>query len=124
MKKLSVILSLLAICFFATGVFAVDKEEIIKTVDAIVQGIESGKTASSFDANAYTPYAFIIEENGQMIVHPSLVGKNLKEVATPIYEALVQATPEGVWVNYEWKGKVKHTYAKKTNSNLIVASGY
>ncbi len=124
MKKLSIALSLLVVCFFATGVFAVEKEAITKNVDAIVAGIDGGMEATTFDANAYSPYAFIIEESGQMIVHPSLAGKNLKEIAAPIYEALANATPDGIWVDYEWKGNIKHSYAKKTKGNLIVASGY
>ncbi len=123
MKKISIVLSLLAVCLFTTSVFAIEKEDIIKNVDAIVSGIDGGQKVSNIDANAYTPYAFIIEENGQMLVHPSLTGKNLKEVALPIYDALAQATTEGIWVNYEWKGTTKQTYAKKTQSNLIVASG-
>jgi hypothetical protein len=36
----------------------------------------------------------------------------------------VVATPEGTWVKYEWKGKEKNTYVKKTKGNLIVGSGY
>ncbi len=124
MKKLSIVLSLLAVCLFTTSVFAIEKEDIIKNVDAIVSGIDGGqKKITNIDANAYTPYAFIIEENGQMLVHPSLAGKNLKEVALPIYDALAQATTEGIWVNYEWKGTTKQTYVKKTQGNLIVASG-
>ncbi len=124
MKKLLVVLSILALCFCTTTAFAVEKETITKNVDAIVAGIDGGKTPTSFGANAYSPYAFIIEESGQMVVHPSLMGKNLKDIAAPIYEAIAKATPEGIWVDYEWKGKIKHTYAKKTQGNLIVASGY
>ncbi len=124
MKQLLVVLSLVAVCFFANGVFAGNKAVISNNVDAIVAEIDAGKMPTSYNANDYAPYAFIFEEDGQMLVHPSLVGKNLKEVAAPIYEVLTKATPEGVWVEYEWKGKQKHTYTKKTKSNLIVASGY
>jgi hypothetical protein len=42
----------------------------------------------------------------------------------PIYEALQAATPEGVWLTYEWGGSEKNTYAKKTSNNLTVGSGY
>lgn len=41
-----------------------------------------------------------------------------------LVRALVKATPGGSWVDYEWQGKKKYTYAKKTKSGLIVASGY
>lgn len=86
--------------------------------------VDGGKDAASYKVDAFTPYAFILEEGGKLIVHPSLAGESLKEKAPPVYEALTKATPEGVWVEYEWKGKTKHTYAKKTKNNLIVGSGY
>lgn len=124
MKRIALALSVLALFCFATGAMAVDKAAISKNVDEIVAGIESGTDAASFKADSVEPYAFIMQEDGQMLAHPSLTGKSLKEVAGPVYEALLQATPEGVWVEYEWKGKMKHTYAKKTSSNLIVGSGY
>lgn len=124
MKQLALVLSLLAVLFVVTDTWAVDEAAISGNVDTIVAGIESGKDITVFKADAYDPYAFVMEENGKMLVHPTLVGKSLKEVAPPVYEALMQASPEGTWVKYEWKGKEKHTYAKKTKSNLIVGSGY
>jgi len=124
MKRLALVLSLLAVLFVVTDTWAVDEAAISGNVDTIVAGIESGKDITVFKADAYDPYAFVMEENGKMLVHPTLVGKSLKEVAPPVYEALMQASPEGTWVKYEWKGKEKHTYAKKTKSNLIVGSGY
>jgi hypothetical protein len=124
MKQLALVLSLLAVLFVVTDTWAVDEAAISGNVDTIVAGIESGKDITVFKADAYDPYAFIMEENGKMLVHPTLIGKSLKEVAPPVYEALMQASPEGTWVKYEWKGKEKHTYAKKTKSNLIVGSGY
>lgn len=124
MRRIAVILSVFAVIFFVTGAWAVDKDAISKNVDAIVAGIEGGKDAAGFKADAYEPYAFIMEEGGKLLVHPSLVGESLKEKAPPVYDALTKATPEGVWVEYEWKGKTKHTYAKKTKNNLIVGSGY
>lgn len=124
MKRLALVLSLLAVLFVVTDTWAVDEAAISGNVDTIVAGIESGKDITVFKVDAYDPYAFIMEENGKMLVHPTLVGKSLKEVAPPVYEALMNASPEGIWVKYEWKGKEKHTYAKKTKSNLIVGSGY
>ena len=124
MKRLALVLSLFAVLFVVAVAWAADKAAISTNVDTIVAGLDSGKDIMEFKADTYEPYAFIMEENGNMLVHPSLVGKSLKEAAPPVYEALMVATPEGVWVKYEWKGKEKNTYAKKTKSNLIVGSGY
>ncbi len=124
MKRIAFVLSLFAVFFLVTGAWAVDKDAISKNVDTIVAAIDGGKDAASYKADAFTPYAFILEEGGKLLVHPSLTGESLKEKAPPVYEALTKATPEGVWVEYEWKGKTKHTYAKKTKNNLIVGSGY
>jgi hypothetical protein len=124
MKRLALVLSLFAVLFVVAGAWAVDKVAISNNVDTIVAGIESGKEITTFKVDAYAPYAFIMEENGTMLVHPTLVGKSLKEAAPPVYDALMNASPEGTWVKYEWKGKEKNTYAKKTKSNLIVGSGY
>ena len=124
MKRIAFALSLVAVLFLVTGAWAVDKDAISKNVDTIVAAVDGGKDAASYKADAFTPYAFILEEGGKLIVHPSLAGESLKEKAPPVYEALTKATPEGVWVEYEWKGKTTHTYAKKTINNLIVGSGY
>lgn len=125
MKRLLVVCSLVAIFMFAVGQsYAFDKEGISRNVDEIVTAIDNGKAASSFAPDAYSPYAFIMEKGGNLIVHPSLAGQDLKVKAMPIYEALQSATPQGKWVTYEWKGKEKHTYARLTKSNLIVGSGY
>ena len=124
MKRLALVLSLLALLFVVTDTWAIDEAAISGNVDTIVAGIESGKEITVFKVDAYEPYAFIMQENGKMLVHPTLVGKSLKDVAPPVYEALMHASPEGTWVKYQWKGKEKHTYAKKTKSNLIVGSGY
>ncbi len=125
MKKLVVVLSLLiTVVSLATGSLAVNKDVISKNVDTIVAEIDGGKDATMFKAEDTDPYAFILEESGKLIVHPSLTGKSLKEKAPPVYQALLNATVEGVWVQYEWKGKTKNTYAKKTKNNLIVGSGY
>jgi hypothetical protein len=125
MKRITMILSLLALFTVTTTTWAaVDKTAISANVDSIVEMIESGKDAKTIKAEDFSPYAFIMEESGTMLVHPSLSGVDCKEQLTPIYEALSVASADGVWVEYEWKGKVKHTYAKKTKNNLIVGSGY
>ncbi len=124
MKRLALILSLCALFFVAGNALAADKTAIANNVNTIVAGIESGKDAMTFKADAYDPYAFIMKEDGQMLVHPSLAGQSLKEKAPPVYTALLQANKDGVWLQYEWQGKTKNTFAKKTKSNLIVGSGY
>jgi hypothetical protein len=110
----------------ATGVFAADKDAIKMQVDEIVVAIDGGKTAADFkDAAKKEPYyVYIMEVDGTLAVHPSLEGKSLKEAAMPAYEAVTQATPEGTWVKYEWKGAEKNAYVRKTKSGEIVGSGY
>lgn len=124
MKRLALVLSLLAVFFFVAGAWAVDKAAITSTVDTIVAEIESGKDITGIKADAYNPYAFIMDEGGLLLVHPTLAGKSLKEAAPPAYDAVKQASAEGTWVKYKWNGKEKNTYTKKTTSNLIVGSGY
>jgi len=124
MKQVSAILAFLVVFFTSAAVFAADKEAIGKNVNGVVEAIDGGKAATDFKAGDYDPYIFIMEEAGKLIVHPSLAGESLKEKAGPVYDALTKATPEGLWVDYEWQGKKKHTYAKKTKSGLTVGSGY
>ena len=127
MKKHALMMTVLVVGLsLAAGVFAADKGEIKKQVDDIVMAIDSGKIAGDFkDAAYYKPYyVYIMEESGNLLVHPSLVGKNLKDVAVPVYEAVTKAIPKGTWVQYQWKGKEKNAYVRKTKSGLIVGSGY
>ncbi len=112
------------VLFFAPGAFAADKTVIKKNVDSIVAQINKGKAADSFNANDYSPYAFIMKKNGYLVVHPSLAGQSLKKKAPPVYDALIQSKSTGVWVDYIWKEKQKHSYVKTTVSGLIVGSGY
>ncbi len=53
-----------------------------------------------------------------------LVGKSLKEAAAPAYYAVIQATLEGNWVKYQWDGKEKNAYVRKTKTGLIVGRGH
>jgi hypothetical protein len=111
--------------FLVTGVFAADKDAIKKQVDEVVVAMDAGKTAADFkDAAKKDPYVFIMEKDGKLLVHPSLEGESLKAKAEPVYNAVAKATPEGVWVDYEWQGKMKHSYVRTTKSQLIVGSGY
>ncbi|GAB6193058.1 hypothetical protein JCM39068_28070 [Desulfocastanea catecholica] len=124
MKRLSLFVSVLVMLFVVNGAFAADELAISGNVDAIVASIEKGTDLSTIKADSVEPYVFVMEENGKMLVHPTLAGESLKEKAPPVYDALMKASPEGVWVQYEWAGKMKHTYAKRTSGNLIVGSGY
>jgi len=127
MKKYAVITLVLVVGLsLAAAVFAaVDKAAIQKQVDEIVAAIDGGKKAEDFaDAAKRDPYVFIMEKGGKLLVHPSLVGQNLKEKAEPVYNECVKATPAGAWVGYVWQGKQKHTYVRMTKNGLIVGSGY
>lgn len=127
MKNVAIITAIFSMLVFANVTSAeVDKSAISNNVDAIVALIDAGKDAKVLKAGDYQPYAFIMEDSGTMLVHPSLIGENFAktEKFKPIYTALSAADSKGTWVEYEWKGKVKHTYVKKTKNNLIVGSGY
>ena len=125
MKNVCFLICMLCVFWFsAPGAFAADKNLIKKNVDGIVKDINKGKAADSFKAGDYTPYAFIMKKNGVLVVHPSLAGKSLKKKAPPVYDALIKSKSTGVWVDYVWKEKQKHSYVKTTVSGLIVGSGY
>jgi hypothetical protein len=127
MKRITILTFALIIGFcLTTSAFAANKGAIKKQVDKIVAAIDGGKTAEDFKSAAQNKphYVFIMEENGMLLVHPTLAGQSLKEKAEVAYNECVKATDKGVWVSYEWKGKKKHTYVKKTKSGLIVGSGY
>jgi hypothetical protein len=127
MKKCFLIMLVVVVSLSLTGIVsAADKDVIKAQVDEIAIAIEGGKPASDFmDAAKNEPhYVFIMEESGNVLVHPSLVGKSLKEAAPPAYDAVILATLEGNWVMYEWDGKEKNTYVRKTKIGVIVGSGY
>jgi len=127
MKKYALMMVVLVMGLsLAAGVFAADKDAIKMQVDEIVVAIDGGKTAADFKDSAKKEpyYVYILEEDGMVLVHPSLVGKSLKEAAAPAYEAVSKATPEGTWVMYQWKGAEKNAYVRKTKSGEIVGSGY
>jgi hypothetical protein len=127
MKKYCLIALAIIVSLSLTGIVSADDKDAIKAqVDEIVMAIDGGKMASDFaDAAKKEPYyVYILEEDGKVLVHPSLVGENLKEKAAPAYDAVVQATPEGTWVKYEWKGAEKNAYVRKTKAGAIVGSGY
>jgi signal transduction histidine kinase len=101
------------------------KDVVKKQVDEIVDGIDAGKKAEDFaDAAQKDPYVFVMEAEGKLLVHPTLVGESLKEKAGPVFDEVAKGTTEGVYVKYEWAGAKKCTYSRKTKSGLIVGSGY
>ena len=127
MKKCFLMMLVVIVGLALTGVVsAADKDAIKAQVDEIAVAIEGGKPASDFaDAAKREPYyVYIMEENGNVLVHPSMVGESLKEKVAPAYDAVVQATMEGTWVKYEWDGKEKNAYVRKTKTGVIVGSGY
>jgi hypothetical protein len=127
MKKVAIIcLTLIFGLCLATSALSADKDAIKKQVDDIVVAIDGGKTAVDFKSAAQNKphYVFIMEEGGNLLVHPSLVGQSLKEKAEPVYNECAKATADGLWVGYVWKEKQKHTYVRKTKGGLIVGSGY
>ena len=127
MKKYFLIMLIVVVGLALTGIVsAADKDAIKAQVDEIAVAIEGGKPASDFaDAAKRKPhYVYIIEENGTVLVHPSLTGQNLKEKAAVAYDAVVKATLEGTWVTYEWQGAEKNAYVRKTKTGVIVGSGY
>jgi len=127
MKKYFLMMLVVMVGLSLTGVVsAADKDAIKAQVDEIAVAIEGGKPVSDFaDAAKIEPhYVYIMEENGNVLVHPSLVGESLKEKAAPAYDAVIQATLEGNWVTYEWDGKEKNAYVRKTKTGVIVGSGY
>ncbi len=101
------------------------KDVVKKQVDEIVDAIDAGKKPEDFaDAAQKDPYVFIMEPDGKLLVHPSLVGESLKEKAPPVYDEVAKGTPEGAYVRYAWGGANKITYSRKTQSGLIVGCGY
>ena len=127
MKKYLLIMLVVMVSLSLTGfVSAADKDAIKAKVDEIAVAIEGGKPASDFaDAAQLKPhYVYIMEEDGNLLVHPAHTGKNLKDVAKVAFDAVAQATMEGGWVKYEWKGAEKNAYVRKTKTGVIVGSGY
>jgi signal transduction histidine kinase len=126
MKRIVIVLLVLfcGLCL-AGNALAGGKEAAKKNVAEVVAAINAGKDAKTINANDYDPYVFILKKDGMLVVHPSLAGKSLKEVAPPVYEAIAAAVKEGKeTADYMWKDAMKHSYIQKTNNNLIVGSGY
>lgn len=125
MKRAAILFFILffGFCVISSAI-AADKKEIEKNVDGIVQTLNQGASPGDINPNDYSPYVFIMKQDGKLLVHPELAGKNLKDIAKPVYKALINSTKKGTWVDYVWKEKQKHSYVRTTNNNLIVGSGY
>ncbi len=125
MKKSILIAVVLFVGFgLATSCFAADKQEIEKAVSSVVlSGIFNDKVCK--DRAPEGLYIFVMEEGGKLLVHPSKDA--IKDLSTPkykvIYDELIKATTDGVWVQYQWQGKEKNTFVKK-EGNKIVGCGY
>jgi hypothetical protein len=109
---------------FATCSFAADKKEIEKSVSSVIMaGIFNDKACK--DKAPEGLYIFVMKKEGELLVHPSKDA--IKDLSTPkykvIYDELIKATSDGVWVQYQWKDKEKNTFVK-TSGNKIVGCGY
>lgn len=124
MKRLALLLSLLALCLFVENSWAADKATISAMVDGLVAEIDNGKAVKDVQATAYDPYVFVMEASGMMLVHPKFAGKDYKKELPTIFAALMQASPEGTWVQYTWEDKEKNSYVRMTKNHLVVGSGY
>ncbi len=69
-----VLLSMATVFLLTTVLSAADKTMIKNNVDAVVAALEQGKEATSYAADAYTPYVLIMDAEGKLLVHPHLAG--------------------------------------------------
>jgi hypothetical protein len=126
MKKfMTVCLVMVFGLFIASVSFAADEAKVAANVDSVVEQIDGGKAPTEFQAEDYDPYIYIMEEGGNLLVHPTLQGQSLgEEQYKPVYDAITQATRDGAWVEYEWAGGPKKAYVRETEGGLIVGSGF
>lgn len=124
-KALTICLAMVVGICLSTFAMAANEGTIKGNVDGITEGIDGGKTPTDYKPGDYDPYVFIMEKSGTMVVHPSKQGQSLNtDEFKPVYDALVQSTPDGLWVEYKWAGADKKTYVRTTADGLIVGSGY
>ncbi len=108
----------------ATYSFAANKKAIEKAVSSVtIEGVYNAKACEAKAPEGL--YIFVMEMNGKLLIHPSKDA--IKDLSTPkykvIYDELIKATSDGVWVQYQWKGKEKNTFVKKAGIK-IVGCGY
>ena len=66
MKRFAIMMSLLAVCVFASNSSAaVDTTAISTNVETIVAMIDAGKDANGIQSKDYEPYAFVMEDGGK-----------------------------------------------------------
>jgi hypothetical protein len=127
MKKFMIVCFVMVFGLFITSASLAGghEAEVAANVDKIVEQIDGGKAPTEFQAQDYDPYIYIMEEDGKLLVHPTLQGQSLgDEQYKPVYDAITQATRDGVWVEYEWAGGPKKAYVRETEGGLIVGSGF
>lgn len=120
MKRVLILLSLIAAVMFAIQAISADKSGIKKNVDAIITAIDEGQDPQSYVSEATLSRVFILEETGNLLVHPTMTGKDLKMEDMQMFEALKVSTPDGQWIVYRMDGKEKNIYVRKTKNNLTV----
>ncbi|MGD9732075.1 MAG: hypothetical protein AB7U45_07815 [Desulfamplus sp.] len=123
-RELLIGLMILFVLSVPFSAFAADRDAIEKSVSAVVS---SGKLDDeTCKANApESLYIFVMEADGKLLVHPkkdAIQNLNAPKYQV-IYEQVSKATPEGVWVQYNWDGKDKNTFVKKAGDK-IVGCGY
>lgn len=123
-RELLIGLMILFVLSVPFSTFAADRDAIEKSVSAVVS---SGKLDDdTCKANApESLYIFVMEADGKLLVHPkkdAIQNLNAPKYQV-IYEQVSKATPEGVWVQYNWDGKDKNTFVKKAGDK-IVGCGY
>lgn len=125
MKK-SILFSLVLFVGFclATTSFAADKKDIEKAVSSVILAGVYNDSACKAKAPEGL-YIFVMKEDGKLLVHPSKDA--IKDLSTEkykvIYDELIKATSDGIWVQYQWKGKEKNTFVQK-HGDKIVGCGY
>lgn len=105
-------------------VVVTDKTKIMTNVNAVVAGLNGGKSATDFKAKDYSPSCSIMDDGGELIVHPVFPGINVKPSAPYVYNEISKGTAEGIWVEYPFRGKLTGGYVMKTKNSLFVSSGY
>jgi hypothetical protein len=110
--------------YLPVSAVAADRAAIEKGVSAVV----ASGTFDDATCKANAPeslYIFVMEEGGKLLVHPKKdVIQNLNAPKYQvIYDQVKKASPEGVWVQYQWDGKDKNTFVKKAGDK-IVGCGY
>lgn len=125
MKKVALVgLVLFLGIYLPFSAIAADKGAIEKGVSAVVSSGHFDDAVCKKNAPE-SLYIFVMEESGKLIVHPKKDA--IKNLNAPkykvIYDELIKASSSGTWVQYQWGGKEKNTFVKKSGDK-IVGCGY